>query len=120
MSPGRLLVIEGAGGLMVPLSENCFVADLVAPLEARTIIVSRNYLGSINHSLLTAQAGTARGITDAGWIFNDQYLAYEDEIVRWSAIPRISAIPYCYQPDKDFVATQAKKIMPALRKWIGG
>ena len=47
-------MIEGAGGLMVPLNEKEFVIDLVKDLDARLILVSRNYLGSINHSLMTA------------------------------------------------------------------
>jgi dethiobiotin synthetase len=70
----RYLVIEGAGGLMVPLNEQEFVADLIARLQARVILVSRNYLGSINHSLLTAQVCKQRGMDVLGWIFNDDYL----------------------------------------------
>src|ERR1700676_5085320 len=48
----RPLVIEGAGGLLVPLNEKDFVIDLVEKLDAKVLLVSRNYLGSINHSLL--------------------------------------------------------------------
>jgi len=51
---GNRIVIEGAGGLMVPLNQKEFIADLIIKLNATVIIVSRNYLGSINHSLLTA------------------------------------------------------------------
>ncbi len=54
MDRTRPLVIEGAGGLMVPLNEQEFVIDLVKMLDARLVLVSRNYLGSINHSLMTA------------------------------------------------------------------
>ena len=49
------VVIEGAGGIMVPLNEREFVIDLIKILDAKVILVSRNYLGSINHSLLTAE-----------------------------------------------------------------
>ncbi len=84
-----ILVIEGAGGLLVPLNEKEFVADLFKKLDAKIILVSRNYLGSINHSLLTAQVCKFYELPVLGWIFNDQYLHYEDEIVRWSGIPKI-------------------------------
>ena len=51
----RNLIIEGPGGLMVPLNEHEFVIDLIKALGMRVILVSRNYLGSINHSLLTSE-----------------------------------------------------------------
>jgi len=50
----RSLLIEGAGGIMVPLNEKEFMFDLISALDAEVVLVSRNYLGSINHSLLTA------------------------------------------------------------------
>src|SRR5882762_1004112 len=83
------LVIEGAGGLLVPLNEEEFVIDLIKRLDATVLLVSRNYLGSINHSLLTAAVCKAHGLKVAGWIFNDQYQHYEAEIVRWSGVPFI-------------------------------
>src|SRR6187399_2352796 len=68
MPEDRPLVIEGAGGLLVPLNQQEFVVDLVRRLDARVILVSRNYLGSINHSLLTAAVCQAHGLDVAGWI----------------------------------------------------
>lgn len=108
------LVVEGAGGLMVPLAEDYFVADLIRDLQARVLIVSRNYLGSINHSLLTAQTLKGMGADVIGWIFNDQYLQYEEEIEDWSGYPRIGSIPYVVEPNKAFVAEQAALIRPEL------
>ena len=63
------LVIEGAGGLFVPLNEIDFVLDLIQP-DYKVIVVSRHYLGSINHTLLTIEALKNRGIPIAGIIFN--------------------------------------------------
>ena len=71
------LMIEGAGGLMVPLNEKEFVIDLVKKLDARLVLVSRNYLGSINHSLMTARYAATTVCDVAGWVFNDQYMNYE-------------------------------------------
>ncbi|MBS1605983.1 MAG: dethiobiotin synthase [Bacteroidetes bacterium] len=115
----RPLVVEGAGGLLVPLNDRQFVLDLIQRLDASVILVSRNYLGSINHSLLTAEVCRMRGLRVAGWIFNDQYLHYEQEIVRWSGIPHLGSIPFGKVPSVEFVAGQAEKIGPALREALG-
>ncbi len=116
---GRPLVIEGAGGLLVPLNGQEFVLDLVKKLDVTVILVSRNYLGSINHSLLTAAVCRSHGLKVAGWIFNDQYLHYEQEIVSWSGVPGIGSVPFGSKPDAEFVRTQAGLIGPALRKVLG-
>jgi dethiobiotin synthetase len=49
------LLVEGAGGLFVPLAENWFVKDLIEVLDCEVILVSRNRLGTINHTLLSAK-----------------------------------------------------------------
>ncbi len=64
------LVIEGAGGLMVPLSEKELVIDLIEELQAEVIVVVRHYLGSINHSLLTLQALKSRKLNVMGIIIS--------------------------------------------------
>jgi len=110
------IVIEGAGGLMVPLNEHAFVADLIKALQAKVILVSRNCLGSINHSLLTARVCKEYNLTVAGWLFNDQYLAYEDEIVQWSGIPKIGTIPFTAKPGAAFVQEQAALLQHELKK----
>ena len=112
------LVIEGAGGILVPLNETEFVIDLIEQLQAKVILVSRNYLGSINHSLLTAHICKQRNIDVLGWIFNDSYLNYEDEIVQWSGYPKIGSIPFATCINKDFVAQQAQEIQLSLRKLL--
>jgi dethiobiotin synthetase len=113
------LVIEGAGGLFVPLNDQQFVLDLIGRLDATVILVSRNYLGSINHSLLTATACRIHGLRVAGWIFNDQYGQYEHEIVQWSGLPSLASIPFTDHPDKAFVRVQADIVRPALLRALG-
>jgi dethiobiotin synthetase len=113
------LVIEGAGGLFVPLNDREFVLDLVRRLDAAVILVSRNYLGSINHSLLTAEACRTHSLKVAGWIFNDQYGQYEHEIVQWSGLPSIASIPFTDHPDKAYVQAQAAIVRPALLHALG-
>lgn len=114
----KYMIIEGAGGLLVPLSDHYFVADLIRDLDARVIIVSRNYLGSINHSLLTAKALKDMKADVIGWIFNDQYLQYEEEIVQWSGYPRIGSIPHAGELNRTFVQQQARHIAPVLKKML--
>jgi hypothetical protein len=92
------LVIEGAGGLFVPLNDRQFIIDLIQKLDATVLLVSRNYLGSINHSLLTAAACRRQDLRVAGWIFNDQYMRYEQEIAQWTGIPAIASIPFRADP----------------------
>lgn len=112
------LVIEGAGGIMVPVNDTQFVIDVIEQLQAKVILVSRNYLGSINHSLLTANICKQRGIDVLGWIFNDQYLDYEDEIVNWSGYPKIGSIPFTETLDKTFVKAQADAIRLSLQQLL--
>jgi dethiobiotin synthetase len=108
----RPLVIEGAGGLMVPLNEQEFVIDLVKMLDARLVLVSRNYLGSINHSLTTAAICRSNGLDVAGWVFNDQYMNYEHDIVRWSGYPALFSVPLMNQLSKQAILAAAENIPP--------
>jgi dethiobiotin synthetase len=110
MDPERPLIIEGAGGLMVPLNENEFVIDLVKLLDARLILVSRNYLGSINHSLMTARLCREQGLDVAGWVFNDQYLDYKKEIADWSGYPILFSLPLLESVSKHSIAREAGRI----------
>ena len=65
------LIIEGAGGIMVPISEDKYMIDLIQYLNVEVVIVSKNYLGSINHTLMTIDLLKSRNIPIAGIIFND-------------------------------------------------
>lgn len=67
---GNDLVIEGAGGILVPLNDTDVVADLITQFDAEVILVSNIYLGSINHTLLTAQELKRRNIKVKGIVFN--------------------------------------------------
>jgi dethiobiotin synthetase len=91
------LVIEGAGGLFVPLNKTDFVIDLVQP-DYKIIIVSRHYLGSINHTLLTIEALKNRKINIAGIIFNGNENRPTETIIlnttQLECIGRIEEEPY--------------------------
>ena len=91
------LVIEGAGGIFVPLNENETVVDLIRP-DYKVIIVSRHYLGSINHTLLTIEALQNRKTNIAGIIFNGDENKSSESIIlnktRINCIGRIENEPY--------------------------
>ncbi len=65
-----LLIIEACGGLLVPLTNNFFVIDLIPKLKSQCILVSRSGLGAINHTLLSLEALQKRNIKPAGIVFN--------------------------------------------------
>jgi dethiobiotin synthetase len=91
------LVVEGAGGILVPLNETQSVVDLIQP-DYKVIVVSRHYLGSINHTLLTIEALKNRQIQVAGIIFSgDENTSSESIILSRTAVPflgRIAQEPY--------------------------
>ncbi|MFY0255774.1 dethiobiotin synthase [Chitinophaga sp. 30R24] len=111
----RPLLMEGAGGLMVPINEDVFTLDLIRELNARVVIVAQNYLGSINHALLTARLLQHTGIAVIGWIFNGDYHTNEDDVIRWSGYPRIGRIPLAHPVDKAFVQHQAQLLTASLQ-----
>ncbi|WP_396192274.1 dethiobiotin synthase [Flavobacterium sp.] len=91
------LVIEGAGGLLVPLNDNDTIIDLIKP-DYKIILVSRHYLGSINHTLLSFEALKSRNLKVAGIIFSgDENKATEEIILNKTKakfIGRIDNEPY--------------------------
>ena len=74
------LVIEGAGGLLVPLNEKETILDLIHE-DYKIIVVSRNYLGSINHTLLTLDALRNKGLQVSGIIFNGEEVPTTESII---------------------------------------
>lgn len=74
------LVIEGAGGLLVPLNDTDSIIDLIQP-DYKVIVVSRHYLGSINHTLLSLEVLNQRGIEVAGIIFNGPEVSSTEEVI---------------------------------------
>lgn len=93
------LIIEGAGGLMVPLNDHELMIDYIKSLNTEVILVSQNYLGSINHTLLSIEALKARGIAIKGIIFNgisntetERYIKQYSELNVIGYIPELEII----------------------------
>jgi dethiobiotin synthetase len=90
------VVVEGIGGLMVPVDDTLFVADLVCKMDLPLVIVSRDCLGTINHTLLTVEYAKSRNIRIKGIIIN--MLKGDDgfvrEIEKYSSVPVLGTIPF--------------------------
>ena len=107
------LVIEGAGGLLVPLNAADTILDLIRP-DYKVVVVSRHYLGSINHSLLTINALLDAGYT-TGIIFSgDPHPTTEQIILEKTGIPMIGRINEEKQFDKAVILKYAAQFKPNL------
>ena len=76
------LVIEGAGGLLVPLNDKDTILDLIEKLNCEVILVSRHYLGSINHSLMSIEILKQRNIPLKGILFNGKENKDTESIIK--------------------------------------
>jgi dethiobiotin synthetase len=110
------LVIEGAGGILVPLNNHDTIADLIQR-DYKVIVVSRHYLGSINHTLMTIEAIISRKIIIAGILFNgDENKATESIILSKTGIKNLGRIENEPYFDKNVIAEYADAFREALEK----
>lgn len=110
------LVIEGAGGILVPLNSTTNVIDLAQPEDA-IIVVSRHYLGSINHSLLTLDYLQHKGFKNINIIFNgDEHPSTEQIILKRFPVHVIGRINNETQITTDVVKTYANHFSDNLNQ----
>ena len=108
------LVIEGAGGVFVPLNDADCVIDLIQP-DHKVVIVSRHYLGSINHTLLTVEALKSRKLDIAGIVFNgDENKASEEIILKKTGLKMIGRIENEPYFDQNVIRYYADKFRESL------
>jgi dethiobiotin synthetase len=106
----NMLLIEGAGGLMVPLNDRYLIIDLIEKLEAEVVLVSKNYLGSINHTLLSIEVLKRRNIPIKALIFNGNHdESSESYITQYSGL-NVTFIPEMASVDKENVLTAAAQL----------
>ncbi|MCX7793086.1 MAG: dethiobiotin synthase [Thermodesulfovibrionales bacterium] len=111
------IIVEGVGGLLVPIKKDYFVADLIKDFGLPVIVVSRPKLGTINHTLLTLRELSQRGISVKGIVFNyssppEGTIAEETNpsvISRLTDIPVIGVIPYLKSFDPETLIQVARK-----------
>ena len=99
------VVVEGAGGFHVPLSQSTTGADLAQALALPVVLVVGVRLGCLNHALLTAEAIRSRGLLLAGWVANriDPQMQAQNDNIAWLrrqlAAPLLADIPHQHVPD---------------------
>ncbi|MGH1334942.1 MAG: dethiobiotin synthase [Aureispira sp.] len=109
------LVVEGAGGLFVPLNDHYLLIDLIKALEIPVLLVANFYLGSINHTLSSIDALQARSIPIAGLLFNGAITpASKDYILAYSKVPCLGEIPKLAALNKKNIAKQAAALHAKL------
>lgn len=91
----RPLVVEGAGGMLVPLTDESFVIDLAAELYLPVILVARSTLGTINHTLLSLEALRRRGLPLAGIVISGPETPHNRAAIeRYGQVDVIAEIPW--------------------------
>ncbi|NOY38829.1 MAG: dethiobiotin synthase, partial [Nitrospirae bacterium] len=103
------MVVEGVGGLMVPVSRDLLVCDLVKLLDLPIVVVARNTLGVINHTLLTVKAAENEGIRIAGVVINHTHSPRGDiaedtnpgALEKLLSVPVIGVFPYLEERSKE-------------------
>lgn len=109
----KYLIIESVGGILVPLNDKHLSIDLFSSWDAPWILVSKNYLGSINHTLLTVEVLNSRNINILGLIFNGEpNPSSEEAIKKYTKLPCLGRI----FPEKNINRTIIKKYVKAWKK----
>jgi dethiobiotin synthetase len=123
----RPLVVEGAGGLMVPLNESETMLDLAAALGMPVILVGHSGLGTINHTLLSLEALRRRGLQVPGVILNDTRPVAESEefihddnmhaVESFGKVRVLARIPWLGSPpDLDLLDRALGKVTSVIRE----
>ncbi len=107
----RFLVVELAGGLLVPLNDTALNIDLLEGWGLPVVLVSNYYLGSINHTLLSIEALKRRNIPLAGLVFNGEPVPETRSVIlSYSGERVLLDLPQTDQVTPDFVRAQAKEV----------
>ena len=112
----RFCIIEGAGGIMVPLNDDGLLyLDLISRWNSPVVLVSRHYLGSINHTLLTISQLKLAGISISLLVFvGDEYVPTESIIKKLHPELPVHRIPLVDEITKSFVMNEALRIDVSL------
>lgn len=111
------LLVEGAGGLLVPLNDQKLVIDLIKSLSFPVVLVSRNFLGSINQTLLSIEALQRRNIPIAGLVFSGEHKpSTEDYIRQYTGVPYLGRMDEEDTINSEVIARYADKWQPSLNK----
>ncbi|MFD3292177.1 dethiobiotin synthase [Aquirufa sp. KTFRIE-69F] len=107
----KTLIVELAGGIMVPLNDQQTNLDLIKHLNLPVILVSKNYLGSLNHTLLSYELLKQHGVQMAGIVFNGpENPSGEKFILNHTGLPLILRVNQESEINEAVIASYANKI----------
>ncbi len=113
------LLVETAGGLLSPMSSATTMADFISHYQLPVILIAQNYLGSINHTLLTLEVLKSRSIKLLGLIINGAANdSSESFIEQYSHVPVITRIPRLDVIDNDAIVKSAAHIRAHLQRYV--
>mgnify|MGYP001372119259 CR=1 FL=1 len=93
VAPGRALIVEGAGGLLVPLNDDSLMIDLAVRLGLPVLLVARSGLGTLNHTLLSLEALERRRLGVVGVVMNGpRNRSNREAIERYGGVPVVAEI----------------------------
>lgn len=105
------LIVEGAGGILVPLNDEYTILDLIKKLKLPVIVIVKHYLGSINHSLLTCEVLKQSGVEIAGIIFNGESNEESEKIIlKRTQIPCLGRIPELEKLNQEAIEEASKQL----------
>lgn len=113
----RPLVIEGAGGVLVPLNDSQTIADLLAFAD-KVVVVSRHYLGSINHTLLTIQYLKNKGIEPYLLFNGPKNPDTERVILAMTGVVCLGRLEEAKEITPEFIISQAERLGEVLREYL--
>lgn len=115
------LIIEGVGGIMVPINQENLMIDVIASWKVPCVLISRHYLGSINHTLLSLEALKYRKIEVLGIIFNGSSQPDTEQIIaKVSQRPILGRLNQEPNISKRTVLKYAKRWKNSIKKLLGG
>ncbi len=106
-----LVVVEGAGGLMVPIADGAYMIDLADSLDLPIILVARSTLGTINHTLLSLEAIRRRGLPLAGVVISGPECPHNRAAIeRFGQVEVIAEIPFLETVSRDTLKAVAPEL----------
>lgn len=118
----EVMVVEGVGGLLVPINRDHLLSDLVRALGLDLVVVSRDALGTLNHTLLTLRVAASLGLAVRGVILNrmtgdpDPSSGTNEGLLRrWTDLPILGTFPHVDPGDREGVLDAARRALDLSR-----
>lgn len=114
------LIVEGAGGLMVPLSDELLQIDLFARWKLPVVLAVRSGLGTLNHTLLSLAALRSRAVPVPGFVMiGDEHAANRSSLERWAEAPLLGTLPVLKHLDAEHLREAYRKGFTPIEAWGG-